>query len=497
MNGHTNENTSTMNGSSPTVDDVENDDDDDNVNTRKSVIGLVPVVQDYAWGIRGMDSRVARYALENKALEEVDPDTPYAELWIGTHPKGPSRLKTGELLRDAIGEDLPFLFKVLSAGKALSIQAHPDKENAERLNQENPSKYGDANHKPEMAIALTPFEAMCGFRRLEEISFLIKKHPEFAACISQEAKLAVFLASNTQSQKDAMQLLFSSFMNCDPEVSSNQLNILLLRLQADTNYNPHPHDEPAWERKCSRAIMRLAQQFPGDPGAMAPLFLNYLLIAPGESFFMAANEPHAYVAGEIIECMACSDNVVRAGLTPKFKDVDNLVNMLTYSMGGPTIDAGAYSIDNPDCIRYSPPCPEFEVIILTVEPGKESTYKNPGLPVIMIILEGSGDLDGKLCKPGRSYYWPANADDLHFSVESTKRGAMKVAMAHKNLHLERPTSINREDFGGASSTTFLSVPSSPRMPYMGLGGTTPVEQDRKLMTIGTNEESIEQDIPFM
>ena len=57
--------------------------------------------------------------------------------------------------------------------------------------------------------------------------------------------------------------------------------------------------------------MRLAQQFPGDPGAMAPLFLNYLLIAPGESFFMAANEPHAYVAGEIIECMACSDNVVR------------------------------------------------------------------------------------------------------------------------------------------------------------------------------------------
>jgi mannose-6-phosphate isomerase class I len=64
------------------------------------------------------------------------------------------------------------------------------------------------------------------------------------------------------------------------------------------------------ERKCARAVLRLAQQFPGDPGAMAPLFLNYLLIAPGESFFMAANEPHAYVAGEIIECMACSDNVV-------------------------------------------------------------------------------------------------------------------------------------------------------------------------------------------
>jgi len=491
MNGHANDENNTMDGTTH---------DDDNVSTRKSVVGLVPVVQDYAWGIRGMDSRVARYALENKALKDVDPDTPYAELWIGTHPKGPSRLKTGELLQDAIGEDLPFLFKILSAGKALSIQAHPDKENAERLNKENPSAYGDANHKPEMAIALTPFEAMCGFRRLEEISFLIKKHPEFAACISHEAQLAIFLASKALSQKDALQMLFSSFMNCDPEVSSEQLKLLLLRLQAEhSNFHPHPHDEPAWERKCSRAILRLAQQFPGDPGAMAPLFLNYLLIAPGESFFMAANEPHAYVAGEIIECMACSDNVVRAGLTPKFKDVDNLVDMLTYSMGGPSIDAGAYSADNPDVIRYSPPCPEFEVMILTVEPGKDSTYKNPRVPVIMIILEGSGYMDGKLCRPGRSYYWPANADELHFTVSSTRRGAMKVAMAHKNLHLDRPTAVNPEDFGGASSKTRLSIPTSPRMPYMGMGGgSTPIPQDCKVINIDVPKiDCTEYEIPLM
>ena len=91
---------------------------------------------------------------------------------------------------------------------------------------------------------------------------------------------------------------------------------------------------------------------------MAPLFLNYLLIAPGESFFMAANEPHAYVAGEIIECMACSDNVVRAGLTPKFKDVDNLVNLLTYTMGGPSIDAGAPCGD-PRIVRLGTPIPCF------------------------------------------------------------------------------------------------------------------------------------------
>lgn len=445
---------------------------------RKSVVGLVPVVKDYAWGIRGMDSRVARYALESKTLEEVDPDTPYAELWIGTHPKGPSKLKTGEDLRDTIGEDLPFLFKILSAGKALSIQAHPDKELAERLHQENPNAYGDSNHKPEMAIALTPFEAMCGFRRLEEVAFLIKKHPEFAACLSQEAKLSVFLAHDDNTQREALQKLFSSFMNCDPEISERNLKLLLIRLQAEqSRLHKHPHEEPAWERKCARAVLRLAQQFPGDPGAMSPLFLNYLLIAPGESFFMAANEPHAYVAGEIIECMACSDNVVRAGLTPKFKDVDNLVDMLTYSTGGPTIDAGSYSPESTNIVRYTPPVPEFEVMVLHIDPGETLTYKNPGVPAILIILEGSGQLDGKLCRPGRSYYWPTNSPELNFVVSETRRGPMKVAVAHKNCHLHMPTAINSENFGGSSRR--ISVPASP-MPYLGMAARgTPTNPESK------------------
>lgn len=280
---------------------------------QQKVYMIQPCVKDYAWGIRGMDSRVARYAMESGLVKEIDPDQPYAELWIGTHSKGPSYLpETQQYLRDAIGQDLPFLFKVLSAGKALSIQAHPDKDTAERLNLENPDAYADSNHKPEMAIALTPFEAMCGFRQLEEVSLLIKKHPEFANCISQEAKLAVFLARDDNTKKDALRQLFTSFMSCDEDIAEQNLKLLLFRLQAEeSQFHKHPHDEPAWERKCGRAVIRLAQQFPNDPGAMSPFFLNYLLIAPGESFFMAANEPHAYVAGEIIECMACSDNVVR------------------------------------------------------------------------------------------------------------------------------------------------------------------------------------------
>lgn len=121
-----------------------------------SILPLRPVVKDYAWGIRGMDSRVARYALACKAIDEVDPDVPYAELWIGTHPKGPSTLQDGRTLQEGLGgQELPFLFKILSAGKALSIQAHPDRSIAQQLNENDPTHYGDANHKPEMAIALT------------------------------------------------------------------------------------------------------------------------------------------------------------------------------------------------------------------------------------------------------------------------------------------------------------------------------------------------------
>mmetsp|Transcript_33842 Transcript_33842/g.58067 ORF Transcript_33842/g.58067 Transcript_33842/m.58067 type:complete len:319 (-) Transcript_33842:224-1180(-) len=265
------------------------------------------------------------------------------------------------------------------------------------------------------------------------------------------------MAQDEESKHFALRELFSSFMNCDPEVSSEQLRIMLerLRQEASAAYR-HPHDEPPWERKAARAILRLSQQFPGDPGAMAPLFLNYLLIAPGESFFMAANEPHAYVAGEIIECMAQSDNVVRAGLTGKFKDVDNLVNMLSYTMGGPYIDAGAPS-PTEAILRYTPPVPEFEVMIITVQPGERLTLPDLDVPAIFCTIEGAGFASTSLqdgssanggddtsqyskLTQGRSFYLPPSAPPLRLMVGLSQRGPMKIALAHKNLHLDKPTS---------------------------------------------------------
>jgi mannose-6-phosphate isomerase len=354
-----------------------------------------------------------------------------------------------------LGGPLPFIFKVLSCGKTLSIQAHPDKTLAEKLNHDDPIHYGDANHKPEMAIALTPFEAMCGFRRIEEISSLLRKHHEFAACISKTAKLAVFMCPyDDQSKREALQALFSSFMSCPEETSQTQLKLLLTRLQAEqSESNPNPHQEPPWERKCSRAVLRLAQQFGGDAGAMAPFFLNYLLIAPGESFFMAPNEPHAYVAGEILECMACSDNVVRAGLTPKFKDVPNLVSMLTYSMGGPSIDVGTPTYGDSRIMRYTPPVPEFEVMLVTCNPGESLIMPQLSVPAIFIVIEGSGSTDNEegqrlVMRPGRTYYIPEDCPPLQLSVNEAKHGPLKIALAHVNLHIDNPTVVKRVECPG-------------------------------------------------
>ena len=245
-------------------------------------------------------------------------------------------------------------------------------------------------------------------------------------------------ASHSDDLKQkALQELFCSFMNCPREKSTKQLNLLLKRLQSEQGDQVDPHKEPPWERKCARAILRLAAQFPGDAGAMAPFFLNYLLIAPGESFFMAPNEPHAYVAGEILECMACSDNVVRAGLTPKFKDVPNLISMLTYTMGGPNINVGTPTESDNRIMMYIPPIPEFLVMIITCNPDEVLTMPQLYVPAVFIVIEGSGSTDNAdgqrlVMRPGRTYYIPTGCSPLSISVNKSKSGPLRIALAHEN-----------------------------------------------------------------
>jgi len=162
--------------------------------------------QNYEWGKPGVSSLIHRIQSSNPAfLPLLDPQAKYAELWIGTHTNLPSFLLTTPFLTlkdylrqnpELLGEnldktqkkeaELPFLMKVLSVGKSLSIQAHPDKDLAQVLNETSPHIYKDVNHKPEMAIALTKFEAFCNFASFENIEQNLKHYPEFEVVFQKE-----------------------------------------------------------------------------------------------------------------------------------------------------------------------------------------------------------------------------------------------------------------------------------------------------------------------
>merc|ERR1712072_492467 len=111
-------------------------------------------------------------------------------------------------------------------------------------------------------------------------------------------------------------------MRSDPDKIKANLGAMIDRLSALETLSP-----------THALIMRLHTQYPGDIGCFCPFFLNHITLQPGEAIFLAANEPHAYLSGDLAECMACSDNVIRSGLTPKFKDVELLCECLTYHTG--------------------------------------------------------------------------------------------------------------------------------------------------------------------
>lgn len=215
---------------------------------------------------------------------------------------------------------LPFLFKVLSIETALSIQAHPDKTRAQRLNLAFPKIYTDPNHKPEMAIALTPFEAFLGFRPLEEISNFLRNVPAFRIAVG-EAESDSFLAAqklvlDITAKKLELKKLFEALQRQSPWIISAALTSLLAGPSLQLT-------------GMGELITRLNNQYPEDSGIFCAFFLNYIKLEKGTSIFLAAGEPHAYISGDCVECMASSDNVVRCGLTPKLKDVDTLLEMLT------------------------------------------------------------------------------------------------------------------------------------------------------------------------
>lgn len=188
---------------------------------------LVGFVHNYEWGKVGNDSAVAQLATLNDPEFSVDEKTPYAELWMGSHPSGPSKYKSsGMTLKD----ELPFLLKVLSINKALSIQVHPNKvslrnvfatckcyillffqSEAQKLHSKQPNIYKDPNHKPEMAIALTPFTGLCGFRPLPEIrDILMNIKPIKTLAVDDSNDLNLLAANDELGLRNCYRRLMSA-----------------------------------------------------------------------------------------------------------------------------------------------------------------------------------------------------------------------------------------------------------------------------------------------
>lgn len=350
-------------------------------------------IQNYAWGSR---TRLA------KLLGHPPAAQPEAELWIGAHPKAPSRLSDGRSLLDAIRSDpegmlgaealarfgarLPFLLKVLAVDAPLSLQAHPSLEQAARgfareerarVPLDAPARtYKDDNHKPELLCALTPFEALSGFRPADEAAQL------FAALGVASHELVAELRG---AAPDALERAFSRLMTLPADARGSVVSDVLSRCErAASSGNAGPFAASiAW-------AVKLGASYPGDVGAVASLLLNHVSLAPLEGIFLEAGRLHAYLSGMGVELMANSDNVLRGGLTPKHVDVPELLNVLRFDappvLPTPTVRLGSGEV----C--YLTPAPEFRLSRIDLAPERDFVAAITG-PEILLCIDGQASVE--------------------------------------------------------------------------------------------------------
>ncbi|HRY84656.1 MAG TPA: mannose-6-phosphate isomerase, class I [Candidatus Cloacimonadota bacterium] len=307
-------------------------------------------VKTYAWG----DSSFIQDLL---GLDQ----SPIAEVWMGAHPADPSRIRIGaeeqpldEYLRGT-HQDLPFLFKVLAAGSPLSIQVHPSKsmaregfarENRIGIAPDDPKRnYKDDNHKPEMLLALTEFEALCGFRDFAEISLFLQ---HFA--LDEPLPAAASFIWNPSAA--ALSGLIRSLLELNTPAQAGFVHRVLNREFSEQHRTPQAIE-------LQSVCHRLNVCFPGDIGCLFPLFLNHLRLQPFEAIFISHSIPHAYLRGGGLELMASSDNVLRGALTPKHIDIEELIRVCSFEPQ-PIHRIESYQ-NSSDLLVYSPPVSEFEL----------------------------------------------------------------------------------------------------------------------------------------
>jgi mannose-6-phosphate isomerase len=372
-------------------------------------------IMDYAWG--------SREAIAQLLGTKSPSEKPQAELWMGAHPKAPSTLLSesgpvsllkligddaqailGAKTKDRFGGELPFLFKVLAAATPLSIQAHPNLEQAEEgFSREQTEgipidalnrNYKDRNHKPEIICALTPFWLLKGFRKTAEMISLLST----LGCKTLEADLKAF-RSNPSSE--GLRSFFERLLKMPLEKKKAVIGEAVqsaLEVKSPTN-------EIEW-------LLSLHRHYPQDSAILSVMILNLIQLQPGEAISMEAGELHAYLQGAGIELMANSDNVLRGGLTSKHIDVPELLRVLKFTESEVTIIRPKESESGERV--YSTPFREFLLSSLSLKKERPYTGRQERSIEIWIITDGEVRITGLSggkelrAKKGQSFLIPAS-----------------------------------------------------------------------------------------
>ena len=318
------------------------------------------VIQTYPWGSETAFTDI--FNIKNPLKQ------PQAEVWMGAHINGCSQVLhkgnfidlsalinqdknayLSQSIQESFGE-LPYLFKILSADKALSIQVHPSKSEAEQgFNRENTlniplsaayRNYKDPNHKPELVYALTPYQAMNGFRSIPDIlnNFLNVDSVELRPIVNQ-----------LQQQQDELGLrsFFIQLLSLTDKPKCFAIQDLLSYARINSG-----------DTLCD-LIVQLSEQYSNDIGLFSPLMLNVITLNPGEAMFLEARTPHAYIKGTGLEVMANSDNVLRAGLTNKHIDLTELANCTEFKTK-PFDQLRIQAQQQNGILTYDIPVPDFK-----------------------------------------------------------------------------------------------------------------------------------------
>ncbi|WP_421734420.1 mannose-6-phosphate isomerase, class I [Cellulomonas sp.] len=387
---------------------------------------ITPATQNYAWG--------STTAIPD-VLARVPDGRPVAEAWFGAHASAPSIVETadGPISLDRLiasdparhlgadvgsrfGSQLPYLLKIIAADAPLSLQVHPSIERAragfadeERagIPVDSPIRsYRDTNHKPELLYALTRFDAMVGFRAPRRAAELLA---DLDAPLAADLHALLVSDPTSTGVRQAFEWLLLPDTRPGAADVAKFVDACARRL---TEGSPSPRTD--------RTVIRLAAAYPGDPGAVTSVLLNPVTLRPGEALFVPAGAVHAYMRGVGVEIMANSDNVLRAGLTSKHVDVDELLRNVD-CVAAPPIRIAPERVFTSTRIFYAP-VDDFELSVTRLT--DEGPIRIPGRgPRVVVCIEGEAEVstqnDGSfLLTRGQSAFVPATDGDVTASGDA-------------------------------------------------------------------------------